>query len=606
MQNLDPSSRLKTNRDTVFVPDPSGSVYFRNNTSSFEMKGKSVAQWIEKLLPLFTGERSLAELTAGLSPEYRDRVFDIVGTLLGNGYVRDVQKELPHQLPEEVLKRFGSQIEFLDELGGSGAARFEKFRQTPVLAAGSGPFFVSLVSAILESGTAKLHLLAAGETDWDRIKELAEGAQLQDPEVRVETAEPDEWEDAIKQFDAVLFVSDHNGEKELEGIIEVCRRGGKLLIPAIFKGEAGAAGSVLQPEQYGEVWQLIRSLPPSRGYVPSRTAYAMLANLIAFEWMKEAAGVQNGEQKCYLLNAETLEGSWETLVPRGQKSIEFKPVDIKMRIGEATERNPQEWFLFFSKLASARTGIFRKWEEGNLSQLPLALCRVQAVHPETGDLLPEIISSGATHEEARKEAGLAGLEAYGAELFQCDEEVHGIGAGETAAEAVCRGIEQALEEELKRQKEEVIPVYPVQLAAEDCRCRYYWQVLNSLNLTPVIGVGREAGGFPVIWAGTRHGWVKSTGLNVTLAARRALQRSLELIQVPQKRKPSAPPVLLEHSFRLMIPEYDVSWTALYRYAATILEREEIVLDVDELTGVPFLKEGAAEIFRVTLRKGEVQ
>ena len=35
MSKLNPSTRLKVKRDTFFLPDPKGGVYFRNNLSSF-------------------------------------------------------------------------------------------------------------------------------------------------------------------------------------------------------------------------------------------------------------------------------------------------------------------------------------------------------------------------------------------------------------------------------------------------------------------------------------------------------------------------------------------------------------------------------------------
>ena len=81
MTHLTASARLKVNRDTWFLPDPNGGAYFRNNSGSFRIKGSSIAQWFEKLLPMFNGEHSLEDLTKGLQAPYRKRVYEIGETL---------------------------------------------------------------------------------------------------------------------------------------------------------------------------------------------------------------------------------------------------------------------------------------------------------------------------------------------------------------------------------------------------------------------------------------------------------------------------------------------------------------------------------------------
>ena len=82
MTKLNSSMRLKVKRDTFYLPDPEGGVYFRNNESSFRMKGGTIYQWIEKLMPMFNGEQTMGELTEGLTAPYRNRVYEIGETLL--------------------------------------------------------------------------------------------------------------------------------------------------------------------------------------------------------------------------------------------------------------------------------------------------------------------------------------------------------------------------------------------------------------------------------------------------------------------------------------------------------------------------------------------
>ncbi|MEH6993677.1 bacteriocin maturation protein, partial [Neobacillus drentensis] len=185
MTNMNPSMRLKVKRDTFFLPDPNSGVFFRNNVSSFRMEGSMIDQWVEKLIPMFNGEYTLEYLTHGLPVAYRDRVFDIAEALYRNGFVRDVSQDRPHQLKEQVLKKYKSQIEFVDNLLDSGGFRFQNYRQAKVLAVGSGPFFVSLVAALLDSGLPKFQTLITDsvQTNRQRLMELVAHARKTDPDV---------------------------------------------------------------------------------------------------------------------------------------------------------------------------------------------------------------------------------------------------------------------------------------------------------------------------------------------------------------------------------------------------------------------------------------
>src|ERR1700730_14429127 len=188
MTNLAPAARLKVKGDTFFLPVPNNGVYFRNNIGTFQMEGEMIDRWIEKLIPMFNGVYTLAELTDGLSDPYRERVYEIAEVLHQKGFVRDVSHDRPHQLKEEILQKFASQIAFLDSFGDSGTYRFQSDRQAEVLAVGSGPFFVSLVSALIESGLPKFHVLITDSipTNRQRLTELAAQARKTDPEVLIE------------------------------------------------------------------------------------------------------------------------------------------------------------------------------------------------------------------------------------------------------------------------------------------------------------------------------------------------------------------------------------------------------------------------------------
>ncbi|GGE24233.1 putative thiazole-containing bacteriocin maturation protein [Marinithermofilum abyssi] len=639
MANLDPSMRPKVNGDTFFLPDVNGGVYFRNNLCSFHIEGKTINQWIEKLIPMFNGEHTLEYLTDGLPDPYRDRVYEIADMLCQNGFVRDVSQDHPHQLPDEVLKKYASQIEFLDSFGGSGAYRFQSYRQAKVLAVGSGPFFISLVAALFDSGLPKVHVLVTDSvpTNRQRLAELAAHARKTDPEAALEEVALERmssWREAVQPFHSILYVSEEGDVEELRVLHGVCREEKKVLLPAMCLQQVGLAGPLVHPDSEGcweSAWRRIHSSALCKApqlHTFSSTAGAMLANVIVFELFKTVTGVTESElkNKFFLLNLETLEGNWHSFNPHplvaGHGKAEWVQ-DLDRRLEGRTGRSESSRLLpYFGLLTSAESGIFHIWEEGDLKQLPLAQCRVQATDPLSegpAELLPEMVCTGLTHEEARREAGLAGIEAYVSRMVGLliedsrveAQEFVGVGAGETVAEGVCRGVQKCLAEEMGKQPvNQKSPVFRVQLSAvEDERCRFYLQALTTMQGAPVIGLGEEVSGFPVVWVSTNGRWYGSVGLNVTMALREALQQALSKNQATclTTQALEASTVLLKERVpqNLLIPACEeAALSEVLQSALQVLKRSRKRLLVFDLALEPFLKEGLAGVFGVLLREEE--
>ncbi|PFP29266.1 putative thiazole-containing bacteriocin maturation protein [Bacillus sp. AFS073361] len=652
MTSLNPSMRLKVKRDTFFLPDSNRGVYFRNNISSFRMEGSTIEQWVEKLIPMFNGEYTLGNLTEGLPGPYRDRVYEIAEVLYRNGFVRDVSQDHPHQLEDYVLKKHAAQIEFVDSFVNSGAYRFQTYRQAKVLAVGSGPFLVSLVSSLIESGLPKFKLIITDTvpTNRRRLLELVAHARKSDPEVEVEEVKLKEdrvssWRESVQPFDSILFVSQEGNLEELRLLHTVCREEKKLLLPAICIQQVGIAGPLVKPDSeacWESAWRRLHQsvlFKDQQLSAYSSTAGAMLANVIVFELFKEVTGVTEQEQQnqFFLLDLDTLEGNWHSFMPHplviGRISAKWVE-DFNSRLEQGLNTVQQsELLLYFYQLTSKETGIFHRWGEEELKQLPLAQCRVQAVDPLSegpAELLSEIVCSGLTHEEARREAGLAGIEAYVSRMIDLSgtnllpnqkvegrllewEEFVGVGAGETFAEGVCRGLQKCLDKELNiQQRNQRIKVSLVQLSAvEDERCRFYLQALTTIQGAPHIGLGDEVSGFPVVWVSTSDGWYRSVDLNITMALRKALQQALSKVQNPEggslARAFDVSSFHLEKkvSQSLVIPAYE-EWiqSENLRSAMDVLKQNHKRLSVFEQEIEPFLKEGLAGVFGVLLREEE--
>lgn len=651
MGKLNPSMRLKVKRDTFFLPDSSG-VYFRNNVSSFRMEGEAIDQWIEKLIPIFNGEHKLGDLTDGLPDQHRNQVYGIAEVLYRNGYLRDVGQDAPHQLPEEVLKKYASQIEFLDHFGDSGAYRFQSYRQANVLVVGSGPFLISAISSLLESGLPKFYVLVSGSdsTDRQRMAEMAVHARKSDSEaavveVTLQKEEGSGWREIVRPFDSILFVSREDNLEGLQALHAACREEKKVFLSAVCVQQVGMAGPLVHPDAEGcweSAWRRIHQSAISKDpqlHAFSSTAGAMLANVIVFELFKKLTGADDSEQnnRFYLLDLETLEGKWHSFMPHplvtGIRMPEWIH-DLDQRLERRSSKSGNGLIPYFIRLTSEVSGIFHVWEEGDLKQLPLSQCRVQAIDPLTegpAGLLPDIICADLTHEEARREAGLAGIEAYVSRMAGLPgsllashrevkgsrietQEFIGVGAGETIEEGICRGLQRCLDEVLvTRQSHQLSVVSRVQLGTvEDQQCSYYLQALTTMKGEPPIAMGEEVYGFPVMWIGMREGWYGHAGLNETLALRKALQQALLAAQnQPDGLNSQAlafSSVHLEEHVPIRLVEIPAceatSQPEVLQSALQVLDRKSKRLLALDLAVEPFLKEEIAGVFGVVLREEE--
>ncbi len=235
------------------------------------------------------------------------------------------------------------------------------------------------------------------------------------------------WKQAVKAYDYILYVSQDGNVNELRDLNNVCKEEGKVFLPAILFEQVGVAGPIIHPESDGcweSAWRRLHQSAIRSDQKPnivSSTTGALLANIIVFELFKKVTGISESTNQIYLLDFETLEGEWLSFIPHPlvtSTRVVPRPLeDLDERVKQEENRNnpPHQLLEYFSRLTSEKIGIFHSWEERNLAQLPLSQCLVQAVNPLSegpATLLPEVICAGLTHEEAKRHAGLTGIEMY--------------------------------------------------------------------------------------------------------------------------------------------------------------------------------------------------
>ncbi|HFK1713223.1 putative thiazole-containing bacteriocin maturation protein [Bacillus cereus] len=635
MNNLPIHAKLKVNKDTFFLPDSNGGVYFRNNASSFRMDGDGIYDWIEKLMPMFNGNYSLAEITDGLPLPYQNRVFEIGEILYENGFVRDANQDAPHELNSTLLDRYASQIEFLEADSHSGALKFETYRGANVLVLGSGDMLTSLVSSLLESGLPTFHYLVTDrdETNYDRIHELIERAYEGDNSVllqEIDTTIDRPLREVFEPFDWILYVSQNGDIDGLKTVHTICRETKKNFIPAICLSTLGIAGPVVT-ENRDECWEsawhrlhetTLQNENSSDSFSPITSA--MLANVIVFELFKHVAddSYREKESQFFLLNYETLEGTWHPFIKHPLATDESFTIDTIENISEKLEHRygqhtSTDVFRFFDSLTSKEAGIFHVWDEQDSYQLPLSQCYIQVATPLSdgpAPLLPLMTRSGLTHNEARREAGLTGIETYVAEIIHRLIPEHnniGIGAGETMTEGFYRALQQHLNNKLyERQSHILEELTTVDLIdIQDKHCRFYYDALSTIHETPKIAMSEEILSFPVVWVGINDRWYGASNINMTLALRNALQLSLFHVQneeIPYRANilPESSIILYDtDSFRVEIQaEEEIPSVQSLQLALQHLEEHNFYPFVFDLAIEPFLKENLDGVYGVLIAK----
>lgn len=485
-------------------------------------------------------------------------------------------------------------------------------KEEGTLAIGSGRILLSLAESWYESGLSDLAVYVTNKESTDTE----------------EKEEPD-WRAIVQPFQFILYISEHGDWDELRSIQLACIAERKQMLPAIVIRGIGMAGPLLHPDgdgQWESAWMRIHysAFPEKQTPVVfSTAAIGILTSLLVHVRLKDITNEHELDyrNRCFLLNPLTLTGGWHSVLSHPLVSgftLAHPVTDIARRLLINHEKiSPEVWFTAFNQLTSKVTGIFHAWEESDLIQLPLAQCLVQPVDPlpqESEQLLPTIIRSGLTHVEARRESGLAGLEAYVtrliprlfANLLDDKQERISIGAGCDINEAVGRGLRACLTKELSKRIVSDGPIVVQRIACpqmEDIRSQYYSKALTTLEREPLIAVGEPVFGFPTVWVCADSSWYGSVDLSFTHALRQSLLKALSITE------PTAVPPLLQkghddYNFPISEVGDPPSYSSLIVSAKETLKQSHSLLEVFEVHNESLWGKGPFVAYGVVLGEEE--
>lgn len=480
-----------------------------------------------------------------------------------NDAAPDTQRKLSPVLPEQVRERYQSQIDYLEHCTEEGTQRFLQCREACVLLIGSGTMLTALVKACIESGLTRLHLGIIMEAEVERersaLNEALQRTRTIDPSavIRVFEIHKPEWEDwkiDMTVYRGVIYGESYESIPRLRSVMQICLSHHLLLIPVIWSRGMGIAGPFLHEKASFNWFSTMSRVHQSAcgyasdGMLTNETA-ALIANVAVFGLTHILTGVQPLEPiaKYYLLRQETMEGQWHTIHPFLQEleKININPIPwLKTDLEhEAPHRSESvsfgQLFDYCEKHTSSINGLFHRWEEDTLSQLPLSQCMVETVDPlSLGPVkqLSKQICCGFTHEEARREAAFSGFEMLTTRMIEeASPEANGsAGAGISRVEALFRGLQKELQQLLIQSMGRQIFIERVTMdSITDKACRFYYQSIIAMQGEPVIGLERNRLGLPVIWIQEKPGWYGTMGLRLAQALHDALKQTLQRIQLKQ-------------------------------------------------------------------------
>lgn len=444
--------RPQLKSDTFCIPVAEG-VYVRNNEKSFTLRGKTLAAWLERLAPVLDGQHDLQEICQVLPAEKRLLIEQLILTLAEQGCIKDTAHDQPHTLSSAQLATYGPAITFLDYHTDSGAARFQRFQQTPLLAISSGEPLLALAHALLETGNHAISLLDCGEasTSPTRLQEILQVLRAeQESTLDLRMADPALWQDErlLRQLCAanalVLYYGRGDHLASADRLNTLCRQVGVPFVPALIWEEAIEIGPLCTPDR-PTCWQCLRRRRRAARGLPAYTAEGQISGQAEQEVRspgKPALGVTANllAEACFTcctqLDWQTLHEAYLLLETRHLQVVRH-PLFPHPLCSVCSEQEPQtactemlardlaallcppppeaDRRAHLEAWTDAEGGLFTRIEYAPYQQLPLTRCQVDVPLADTTPPQAELARVQACaldYPDAYSSAGQIALAAY--------------------------------------------------------------------------------------------------------------------------------------------------------------------------------------------------
>ncbi|MFI8356726.1 TOMM precursor leader peptide-binding protein [Streptomyces cyaneofuscatus] len=407
-------TRPRIRRDVLFTETPGG-VLFHNADGGFHLTGRTAYRFASLVVPHLTGHHRLDELCAGFGPGQRAMAAELVKTLYARGFARDIPATDPDTagddgLSPEIAERFAAQIAYVDHYTDDAPARFARYRTTRVAVLGDDETARWCVLSLLRNGCARIGTTSAHATAHDDIAAEAAGAGAEVGTVGAGTDAG--WAD-LDGYDVVVVTGSGAGARThrllAAGVPE-----GVTLIPAWLFGRRLIVGPLSTAASTGcwscallrlggnvdagaaeALWSEAAGAVPVSGDALSGPVAAMVGNLIGYEIFRLTTGALPAETAGQVLvqDLESLDVMAEPVQPHPRcarcAALDARepapalpdalalPVTPTVETARDAEGLVEELNRVSTALVRPYTGIFRRYDDEELTQTPLKLSRVE-------------------------------------------------------------------------------------------------------------------------------------------------------------------------------------------------------------------------------------
>ncbi|WP_309114238.1 hypothetical protein [Saccharothrix sp.] len=399
--------RPRLRADVRYVKSPDG-VYVRGAAGACTLTGGASYEWLDRLAPFLTGEHVLDDLVEPLRGDQRAVVEHLVRSLMEQRLLVDAQDDEPHSLTEEEQRVYAPEIAFLRYAGNSAEHRFERLRSARIALVGHGPVMAALLEAGLRSGWRRV-VVWADDEEVDALRAVGRAAVRDSAQDVVIGPEPAAEPDA----DLVLCVSDR-----MEDLVAAARFGARAALGQVLVGADEVwVTAVGPPERVAAegCWQRLGAPRGGDGGLMTGPVPGIVAAHVVmscFHYLTESD--VPGEPVLTRIDLRDL--SARTHRPLPYTFAMDVGADAVAEVDRVDER-----------LVDGRVGVLRELDEGELPQVPLAVCRASVSDP--GLVLPawapapRVVGWGVDRERARWHTVLAALATYGSLVDRGGERV---------------------------------------------------------------------------------------------------------------------------------------------------------------------------------------
>ncbi|MFI1225752.1 MULTISPECIES: TOMM precursor leader peptide-binding protein [unclassified Streptomyces] len=399
-------TRPRIRRDVLFTETPGG-VLFHNADGGFHLTGRTAYRFASLVVPHLTGQHLLAELCAGFGPAQRAMAGELVKTLYARGFARDTPEAetAGDTLDGTTAERFAAQLAYVDHYADDAPARFARYRATRVAVLGDDATARWCALSLVRNGCARVGTVAA--PDDVRAEAAANGARVDELTAGTDAG----WAD-LAGYDVVVVTGAGAGPRThrllVAGVPE-----GVTLIPAWLFGRRLVVGPLATADSTGcwscallrlggnvdpgtaaELWSEAAGAVPHGAAALSGPVAAMVGNLVGYEIFRLTTGALPAETAGHALvqDLESLDVMAEPVQPHPRcarcaalpadepaplPDTLALPVTATVETARDAEALVEELNRISTALVRPYTGIFRSYDDEELTQTPLKLSRVE-------------------------------------------------------------------------------------------------------------------------------------------------------------------------------------------------------------------------------------